>query len=57
MVASHYQLWRGKRDKKAPGYCTRQEILVQAVGLAFAALAFLAVLRAANEPTALLALR
>ncbi|NKB89119.1 MAG: hypothetical protein GKS06_12960 [Acidobacteria bacterium] len=50
VVASHYQLWRGKRDLKAPGYCTRQELLVQAVGLTFAGLAFLAVLRAANQP-------
>jgi hypothetical protein len=55
VVASHYQLWRGKRARAEPAYCTRQELVVQAMSLVIAGIVFMAVLRAANQPTFVLA--
>jgi len=56
VVASHYRVWGGSRG--APNeplpYCTRQEAVIQIVGLVAAAAVFMLVLAAAEEPTIVL---
>lgn len=56
VVASHYRLWRGQRqtDETKLPYCSAQELLVQLVALAAAAVVFVMVVRAANAPTVVL---